>query len=403
MNEEIPGTYSSVSSGANKKTGMKMEIENILGNKLLEINEAMDEKGSQIDILNSNFISPLSYGIKSSNDTSIIQQALNALSNGGTFILPYGTWNATNITIPDKTGITLLFYGTLKAIAGGNADYLLASSVYVNNQAWSGVPVTLINPKIDGSGIVTNGLVIQSWNTKIETPDIKNCVNGLKITAQTLNGTNFTTSTLVNITVNNPIIRQNTGKGIWICDPARNKITDYFIINGFVYDNTGDGISVDSCAGALIQGVHTYGNARSLFVNIASIAFRVHDCYFEEAVAVRLNDFNSNVIVSLKGNEIKGSVFAYSYNTNVVLKAVGNTFRTANGRYIQQWGNTLILSTSDTFEIANPYHLVGGDGVATNSAAPNKVHAQNCLSTVVGMDKIIQGVQKNNVVNSIII
>lgn len=346
-------------------------------------------------------VSPLKFGAKSYNDTAIIQQALDSLNDGDSFVLPYGTFFATNLVIPDKKNLSLEFYGTLKAIGGGDTDYLLTTYKYANNIPEAGQPIKILNLKIDGSGIVRNGLVIQTWGTTVEAPEIYNCSNGLKITTQTRDGAIFRYSTLVNITINNPIIRNNLNRGIWICDPERNRITDYFIINGFIYGNGTDGIYADSCAGALIQGVHTYANQRAIFINIASISLRIHDCYFEESDSVKFNAFNTNTFVSMKGNTINGSVFLYSYSNKAGLKGTGNTFRTKYGKYIQQWGDTIILSTGDTFETSDPYRLVGTDGVSANRDAPNKAHAQNCLSTVIGMDKIIQGVQKNNIVNTI--
>lgn len=347
------------------------------------------------------FVNPLNFGKKSNDDTLIIQQALDSLNDGDSFILPNGIFQVTNLVIPDKKNITLEFYGSLRAIDGGDNDYLLATYKYVNNITEAGQSIKIINPKIDGSGIIRNGLVVQTWSTTIEKPEIFNCSNGLKITSQTKNGLNFRNSTLVNITINNPNIRNNTNKGIWICDPGRNKITDYFITNGLLYGNAGGGIYADSCAGALIQGVHTYANKSAVYVNIASPALRIHDCYFEEEDSVRFNEFNENTFVSMQGNTLNGNVFLYSLNKNTGLKGIGNTFRTKNGKYIQQWGNTIILSTGDTFETSDPYRLVGMDGVSANKEAPNIAHAQNCLSTLIGMNKIIQGVQKNNIVNTI--
>lgn len=350
--------------------------------------------------ISSNFVSPLKFGIKSSNDTSIIQQALNSLNDGDTFILPYGTYNVTNIVIPDKSNITLIFYGTLKAIVGGDTDYLMATYKYINNIPEAGLPVRLVTPKIDGSNLVTNGLVIQSWNTTIEKPEIFNCVNGLKMTAQTKNGTNFGASTLVNNVIDTPKIHANTGIGLWVNDPSRNKITDYTIQGGYVYSNTGVGISLDSCAGTLFKGVHTYGNNQGIVVAIGSLAFRIHDCYFEESDSIKIWDFNTNIFVSLMGNTINGKVFSYASNTNCGIKGNGNVFRTSNGKYIQQWGNSFITSTGDVFEASDPYTNVGGDGTTPSGSAPNKTSAQNCFS-IAYPTEIIQGIQKNNVVTKI--
>jgi hypothetical protein len=345
----------------------------------------------------------LTFGAKgdnSSNDTRPFQEALDSLEDGDTLLIPFGTYLVTNLVIPDKRNITLLFYGTIKAIRGGDKDYLISTYKYVNNIPESGQPIKIINPKINGDNIVTNGLVIQTWASDIESPEIFNCVNGLKITAQTKNGATFHTSTLVNITINNPKIYNNSGKGIWICDPKGNKVTDYYIINGFVYGNGGDGIHVDSCAGALIQGVHTYSNEKGLSVSIGSLALRIHDCYFEEPHSVKFNDIYENIFISMRGNAIKGDVNIYSSRNNCGVKGIGNTFQSEKGKYTQVWGGSVLYSTGDTFDASNPYTVVGRDG-RTNNSAPNKAYTQNCMSTSLGNNNIIQGLQQKNKLNTI--
>ena len=354
------------------------------------------------EILNR-FISPLDFGAKGDNvsdDTRAFQMALNSLNEGDTFLIPSGTYLVKNLIIPDKNHVTLLFYGTIKAIRGGDKDYLISTYKYVNDIPEAGQPLKIINPRIDGNNIVTNGLVIQTWDTIIEAPEIFNCANGLKITAETKSGIDFRTSTLVNVTVNNPKIRDNSSKGIWIRDPKRNKVTDYYITNGFLYGNKEYGIFADSCAGALIQGVHTYSNDTGVGISIGSLAFRLHDCYIEDHNSVKFNDISENILVSIKGNIIKGDINVYSSRKNCGIKGVGNTFLTSKGKYTQIWGGSIIYSNNDSFEVSNPYRVVGSNRTLNNSA-PNKVYAQNCTSTVIGTNKIIQGLQQNNTLNTV--
>ncbi|MBV6736461.1 glycoside hydrolase family 55 protein [Priestia megaterium] len=369
----------------------------------LPFNMKKNKENTQNKDIANRFISPLDFGAKGDNvsdDTRPFQLALDSLNEGDTFIIPSGTYLVKNLIIPDKNYITLLFYGTIKAIRGGDKDYLISTYKYVNNIPEAGQPLKIINPRVDGNNIVTNGLVIQTWDTTIDSPEIFNCVNGLKITAETKSGIEFPTSTLVNVTVNNPKIRNNSSKGIWIRDPKRNRVTDYYITNGFLYSNKEYGIFADSCAGALIQGVHTYSNNTGIGISIGSLAFRLHDCYIEDGNSVKFNDVSENVLVSIKGNIMKGDVNVYSSGKNCGIKGVGNTFLTKKGGYTQMWGGSIIYSTSDSFEVSNPYRVVGGSRML-NDSAPNKVYAQNCTSTVLEKGKIIQGVQQNNTLNAV--
>jgi hypothetical protein len=341
------------------------------------------------------FINPKSYGAKLdgvTDDTTAIQNALNAVNDGDTFLLPNGTALVTNLVIPNKMNITLIFQGTLKAKTGGDTDYLLATNNYVNNVNTAGNPIKLVNPKIDGSSLVTNGLVIQTWNTVIEHPEIYNCVNGLKMTAQTKNGTTIT-STLVNNTIYNPILRNNSGDGLFVNDPNRNLVTDYKVFLGEVYSNGGDGIGLNSCAGALISGTHLYGNTGwDINVSIGSLGFRMDDVYCEDAQSINFSEFNTGVFVSMNGSTLNGKVKAYASNANAGIKGNGNTFRTSNGQYVQVWGLSTVYSTGDTFESSSPYVAVDGGGTP-NVSAPNKFYSKNCVSTGIGVDKVLSGLQ----------
>ena len=344
-------------------------------------------------------VSPKQYGAIGdgvADDTAAVQAALNALTANGSFVLPPGRYSVKNLVIPDVFNITLTFHGELIARTGGDTDYLIATYKYVNNIPEAGLPIKLMStPKINGNGIVVNGLVIQTWDTTIESPDVYGCQNGIKITGETRNGTAFTTSTLVNNVINNPRLHNNTQRGLWLRDPSRNKVTDFHMYGGYVLLNGVNGIDLESSAGCLIHGTHTYGNGRAIRVAIGSLGLRIYDCYMEEEECISFDDVNPDTTVSLKGNTFNGKVRGYSYNQNAGISSTSNIFRTTNGGYFLMWSELFILSRGDTFDVANPYVVGGADGVA-NNAAPNTVYAFGCTSSALGRQTIIEGIQEKN-------
>jgi hypothetical protein len=333
------------------------------------------------------------------NDTDIIQNILNSLKDNQKIIISDGTFCVKNLIIPNKS-IIIEQRGLLKKITGGDNDYVVCSEGYAKDWDFAGAPFKYINPRIDGNNIATHGLILQTWNTTVETPSITKCVHGLVFSTVSRNNIQFATSTLVNNRILFPNISGNTGNGIYIKDPSRNKVTDMFIQKGFSFSNA-IGIKLDSCAGTLIEGTHTYGNTtRGLEVSIGSLAFRIHSCYFEESESIALNDILANNFVNLKGNTINGRVRLYSYNVNVGIQSENNTFRTLNGKFVQTWGNSVVLSNNDTFQCSDPFTNVGGDG-SGNSAAPNLFFVKNAISSVIGVNRIINGVVKSNKINTV--
>ena len=366
----------------------------------ISANDAKISKAeADLAILNSSMINARNYGAKGdgvTDDTVAIQTALNALTPNGAFVLPPGRYSVRNLVIPDVLYVSLYFYGELIARTGGDTDYLVATFKYVNNIAEAGSPIKLIvTPKINGNSIVTNGLVIQTWDTTIESPDVHGCQNGIKITGETRNGTAFASSTLVNNVINNPRLHNNTQRGLWLRDPSRNKVTDFHMYGGYVLLNGVNGIDLESSAGCLIHGTHTYGNGRALRVAIGSLGLRINDCYMEETECISLDDVNPDTLVSLEGNTFNGKVRGYSYNANAGIASTSNTFRTENGSYYLMWSDLFVLSRGDTFMVANPYMVGGADGVA-NNAAPNRAYAFGCTSSAIGSSIVIEGVQEKN-------
>lgn len=333
-----------------------------------------------------------------SDETKIIQDILNTVDHNYKVIIPEGTFGVQNLVIPDKK-VFIEQRGFIKKLAGGDNDYVVASANYVNNNAYAGTPFYYTNPKIDGGGIATNGLVIQTWDSVVSAGDITNCVNGIKMTAQTKDGTNFTTSTLVNNKIFYPNIHHNTGNGIWINDPSRNKITDYFIIGGIVEGNK-RALHLDSCAGALISGTHTYGSSeKAVHISLGTLALRIKGCYFEEPEAIDITDILANNFVNLEGNIINGRVRVYSGNANTGVQSANNTFRTSTGKFIQKWGSTIVYSNGDVFEASDPYVNVGADGSPT-SAAPNVFITTKCVSIGLGTDRQIDGAVIGNAIKT---
>ncbi len=322
-----------------------------------------------------------------SDATAAIQAAWNAATTHQILYHPYGTYLVTNLTIPSTTGLVLCGPGIIKAKTGGNVNYLIASYKYINNVAEADVPIEIRGLHIDGNSIVTNPLVVQNWDSIIEENEIYGGVNGLKITTQTLNTTDFSASTLVNNRILKNKIHNCTGKGLYILDTSRNKATDYDIIGNIIY-TCGDGGYLETCAGHLISGNHFYDNTRDAFFSIGSLGLRILGNHFEGADSIRFEDFNINGSVAFGGNVVNGMVYLYMSATgDGAFNSTGNTFRTANGCLHNEWNpNVVIYSTGDAFETSTPYRT-------NNPSATSKFFAKNSISTGIGKHRLLDGLQ----------
>lgn len=291
-----------------------------------------------------------------------------------------------NVVIPSTSNIYIVGIGaTIQAISGGDSDYLVASYKYVNNNAQADIPIRVEGITFDGAGITTNAFVCQNWNTTFRRCTFQNANNGLKVTAQTQNGTAFSSSTLVNNRYENCTFQSNTGHGLYIVDPSRNKVTDYFIIDCFSHGNGGWGFNLQSTAGALIDGNHLYGNTSGdIFVSIGSLGSRFTHNYCEDNPSLQFGDFNA-VSVVVSGNVFRGQVYPYGTNPGL-LHSIGNIYQGTNGYIYQNYGAVNVYSTGDTFDSSNPYQL--------HSGAPNKFYVKNSVSLGLGSGVILDGIQQ---------
>lgn len=260
----------------------------------------------------TNLLNVSSFGAKGdgkTNDTNSLQKALDSLSSQQALLFPPGDYLIDNLVIPNTENITLYSNGTANLIANNpkNKNFLVASEVYVNNNSYAGFPLKIENINFSGQNKVENSCVLQSWNSTVRNSVFSHASNGLKWTANTINGKLLDT-TLVNNRIENCTFSENTETGLLIKDTSRNKLSDMFIINNFSYEN-GIGMSLDTSAGTLLSGNHNYGNTNDecdLNISYAAVGLRVTDNYFEGRVKIQDHDknapqyFTNNVVVKEK-------------------------------------------------------------------------------------------------------
>lgn len=337
-------------------------------------------------------------GDGSTDDTTAIQDALDALADAGDgrkaiIFGPGKTYAATNLTIPSTSNITILGNrATLKCISGGSTDYFVASAKWVANTAEAQEPIKMYDLNINANSVANHAYIHQCWNS-----DIVGCSfygaaagDGLRITAQTADGTDFSSSTLVNNRIHSCIMCNNAGgAGLRCFDPNnRNKATDAHVFNCFMYGNGTYGIYLDASAGWNVYGNHTYSNTTGgMGVNLGGTGFQVHDNYFEEALGLRIND--SLVAVTVRSNFFNGKLQADFTGSMTQMLSIGNQFRTSNGVILHNYFATSkrIISIGDVFEASQPFTW-------SNSSSTGVIIAYGSYSS--GSGRVYEGIQRTS-------
>jgi len=154
----------------------------------------------------------------------------------------------------------------LKQADGANLVALMASSVFLDNKAWTGTPVAIRHLRLDGNrkgnpGSTTAGLVLRSWLSVVEDVHIRDMgSDGLRLTNLSADGTGLET-TQVNGRIANCFIERSGRHGIFVQD-TQNAVTDWILIDSWIASSGVDGIHLDNAAGWFVQRNHIYGVPR---------------------------------------------------------------------------------------------------------------------------------------------
>lgn len=336
------------------------------------------------------------YGVKGdgeTNDTEALQRFMDEqVESFNVVIFPAGTYLVENLVLPEKNRVRYISLGaTIRAIDAGDDNYLIATNRYVNNIPEADHPVKEFSDfQLDANNVKDFAFAMQSWDSTFSENRVTGAIRaGLVITTITRDGSEFTSSTLVNNRIYNNWFIENGERGMWVRDPSRNRASDYFIENNFANRN-GRGFDLQCCAGTLFKGNHTYSNDVALYIHIGSLAFRIVDNYFEETNdrAVHINDMNNGISVIFSGNTMRGGFYVYGGSGGAArtIQSSNNNFLREGHIHLEWDANTKILSTNDTFVTDRPYRT-------NTTSAPSQFFAYNSISYGLGTNRILNGLQ----------
>jgi hypothetical protein len=235
-------------------------------------------------------------GDGSTDDTTALQNALNAAANG-LFIWPAGVYIVT---------ASLLYPGNIKIIGAGDSNSgtvirvktgtalttpVLCSADWYNNAATSGNPVEISDIQIDGnsatSGSSAHGLVSMNFWSSFDNLTIKNVTGaGFLHTAQSQNGTHIS-NTCVEPKIRRLQIRNCSGHGISIIDNGSplTSCTDGFINDCIIAGVGTRGININTAAGWFVLGNHIYGTGTE--------AIKADQCFATRIIGNYIDGFGS--------------------------------------------------------------------------------------------------------------
>lgn len=207
------------------------------------------------------------------DDTASINVALSAVPAGTEVFFPSGVYLIAG---------TVLFPGNIAIRGAGDSDGgtifrvktgaalttpILASKDWNNNVATCGNPVHISNIKLDAnsamSGASAHGLVLYNfWSTVDKVSIIGVTGHGLYFTAHSLNGTHIS-NTCTEVKIRQVQVRNPGQHGIYVHDNENPlaSCTDGFLEDCIVQAAGQGNILIESGAGWLVEGNHTYGSA----------------------------------------------------------------------------------------------------------------------------------------------
>lgn len=343
---------------------------------------------------NGHIVSITDYGARcdgAHDDTAAIKAAW---AENDVIGIPVGrVCRVTNILYPHRTPYSGLRprvgivgiggIATLKAIAGGDTSYMVASAIWAENGAYAAYPILVDRINFDGNSIANNTFVNQTYGSIFKDCDFTGAlVNGHNLTSTTKNGKKVT-GKLVNNTFWNCNFHDNAVAGL----RNGNWGTDIQIIGGFAYGNGVYGIRLDSSAGSQITGVHTYGNSGAgLYVSKWGFGSNSVNSYFEDDVVV--NSIQNKNATFGSGNTFLKSL---QYNGseggagNRTLVSLGNHFGPKATLAQNYFGaDRTLLTSGDVFENPRPF-LWNGGVLATGNIIANRSITNNAASQAGGV------------------
>ena len=174
---------------------------------------------------------------------------------------------------------------TVRQASNANLLAVLASSDWVDNGTFCGLPITLKDITIDGNSqnnlsSQTTGLIIMNWNSTIRCVSVANARgSGIRLTSKNRIGTQISNS-MVNGQITDCFIESSGLNGIEVIDSG-NSITDWDLIDNWVASSGKNGVYMENTAGWKIIGNHIYGVGENAIVASRMFGSTIADNYIE--------------------------------------------------------------------------------------------------------------------------
>ena len=240
----------------------------------------------------------------------------------------------------------------LKQADGANLPTILATDTYLQNQNWTGTPVSIRQMTLDGNSKMnqqakTDGIILRSWLSIVEDMYITDMSeDGIKVAYHSANGTGLTTSQ-VNSRISANLIDRSGRYGIY----DETGVTDWNLLDNWIAFSGVDGVHLEDVAGWVIERNHIYGVPQNALYAEHLFGTSISDNYIEGfgetkqagtwygiyasiqgGAASTISDNRIfNIGVNLNGPSNPSSVFRYlaltvNYDIGVV-SITGNTLR----------------------------------------------------------------------------
>lgn len=306
-------------------------------------------------------------GDGTTDDTTAVQNCINASAFGSRVFFPAGTYLVSSTISLKKSRY---YYGTtrefsiIKQANSTNLDAVMASETWLSTGAspTSDNPIFMSDLGINGnkanqtSGSGIGLALITFWN-QLQHLEISNTFGDGLLLSSARRDTTEITNSAVEIRIEHIAVRSAGGYGIRVYDPtpSAQTVTDGWIIDSIIQNPVNDGIRVDSSAGWGVQGCHLYGCPKNGIHMGRADSTRVIGNYIEPWGNSSTPDTYSAIVLGDNANTWIGSS-----NPSIV---TGNTAyfggSIAGGTAI----NGIRLSTSSG---ATSHYVVAGNSMFSN-------------------------------------
>jgi hypothetical protein len=295
------------------------------------------------------------------DDTAAIQAALDR--NGFVELTGGHLYLARNLTfgsalsgwMPQTGLVSRGGTATLRAIAGGDPTWFIATPNWAAGAIWADNPIACEDVIFDGGSVAYDVATSQAWASLFTRCIAEGGLRyGWRLPSTSRNGTPVQ-SGIGSSRFRDSVALSNGGDGLRIDHQAA---TDTQITGGFWHDNGAWALYIGQFAGVLVNNVHTYSDGLGgLWADVYGGGSSVVNSLFEEPVTIGSLGVNYGAVFG-PGNTLEGRL-SINFSDNHPYESftsLGNVYQ-LNGQIYQGYngpGHT-IYSVHDTFQSGNAF------------------------------------------------